>query len=386
MFLIILVLLLTLTVADWTTPVKVIPAYKDSFSIFTDDSNGVSHVFWCNNIDLNFNYRRFYPNNTLSPIQVFEWEQPCNRSYVIKGAHDGKSLYLVFQGSRKRVIGGSCETDSNKCHDIFFSESINGGETWSKPKAVPRNDMADKRDRQYPDLIVTVEKRLWIFYRMQGLINSLLAHAMRTPGTSDFYNEYIHPIQVDTFSLKYAVNENTRTLSIFYMKQDDNDKFHYYTENNGISWRGPFNVTNSCDNDTIVKLPFSSDLSLPFAFFVCENEKPEKYLRIMVTPSTWTDVVLPKYTYTDHFTIPGDNNKKAVVAYCYNTVYYLPIDEKEFKKTIKPPTPNNEECKMITSSYKLKHFWYWYVTYNANNTMSLWSTSIPFDESILNHQ
>eukprot|EP00826_Nyctotherus_ovalis_P047338 TRINITY_DN5432_c0_g3_i1.p1 TRINITY_DN5432_c0_g3~~TRINITY_DN5432_c0_g3_i1.p1 ORF type:complete len:387 (+),score=83.08 TRINITY_DN5432_c0_g3_i1:169-1329(+) len=380
MFFLAFALLFAFAASEWSKPVNVIPSYKKSFATFTDNSNGVSHIFWCSSPDLKFNYRRLNPDNTVSSVQVFNWEQPCDSLYDLKGAHNGASIYFVFQAQRKRGLAKDCTKNPASCRDIFFTESANGGTVWSVPKAVSHKNAMDVQERLYPQLLVGNNNRLWIFYRAAGVLEAPLRYAMRAPNSALFSEEEILPVVASSFSLKQTTGIRSNAVSIFFTRHDDGNRYHYYTENNGISWEGPVTANSLCEKSIMLKEPFGSDSALSHLFWVCSVNHTE-YLTLWGNEGSIRQTIpFPEFSYFDSFAVSGDNKKNGYLAYCYETVYYMSFSEKEFKKTRPPPSQNRQRCQILTSSYNSKRFWFWYATYNHDVTTSLWVTSMPIEE------
>eukprot|EP01022_Parablepharisma_sp_SALTPOND_P022845 TRINITY_DN4670_c0_g1_i1.p1 TRINITY_DN4670_c0_g1~~TRINITY_DN4670_c0_g1_i1.p1 ORF type:complete len:428 (-),score=5.73 TRINITY_DN4670_c0_g1_i1:215-1414(-) len=372
----ILALIITQSLAKWEEPIEIIPSYGTTRSIFTDNSNGISHVFWCRNPDFQFHYRRFYPNGTLSEIMTFYWNAPCFLYYTVEGLHDGKTLYLVYQGRRQRhTISGKCQEDPRVCNDVYFSESTDGGNAWSKPVAVPRADMYDKQNREFPLLLVTPQKRLWVFYRMTGFYDAPYSYVTRPSGSSVFSPEIVTPVRVNHASVAYNVVKGSSVVSIFYNHHGDTKPYHYYTENNGVNWIGPEDISKYCQSDVIYEYPFTSSLTPLYLFVVCRNSNYHTYLRVSKNlGASWETLETPKDSPAERFTLSGNGNKDGFIAYGYHSVYYLNLHKKTFKKMQDPPAPSYTQCAALTSSYTPAKVWFWFDKPVANHAESLWVT------------
>ena len=215
---------------EWTFPIKVIPSYQLSQSVYVDTFTKIAHVIWCN--DYKMYYLRFGPNNEISPTKLLDSPHTCFSRFIINGYNDGKSIFIVYEGRRKR-IPGRCVNITDACNDIYFLESADGGISWSKEIAVPRRDLNDHEDREFPKLFITHQNRIWIFYRMSGLADAPYSYVTRSLGASVFSNEIKLSIRVQTSSIAYNYYNNQHILSIYYMRANDRTRYRYYTNNNG---------------------------------------------------------------------------------------------------------------------------------------------------------
>ena len=102
-----ILLLIGICYAVWEIPTKVIESYKGTESILMDESTGVTHIFWCSDVDNYFHYNTMNPDKSLNVDTTFRWKYPCTKNFQIKAEHDGKNVYLVYQGYRQhgKVIG-----------------------------------------------------------------------------------------------------------------------------------------------------------------------------------------------------------------------------------------------------------------------------------------
>lgn len=121
----------------------------------------------------------------MSHEKVIKLDHPCQLHYYLDEPHDEKSVYILYQGIRKRVpSGGSCKTSVYLCYDIYFAENVDGGESWSTPVVISRKNTLDQIDRSSPQLLMTKTGRLWIFYRLQEFYNA--PYAVRPPKSTVF--------------------------------------------------------------------------------------------------------------------------------------------------------------------------------------------------------
>lgn len=379
----ILLLLIPLVLSKWERPVMVVPYAYTSRAIFTDSVSGVSTVVWCNHPRRNLHFRQLHPNGTVTFEKTLMLEHPCKLGYALDGPHDGKTLYLLYQGTRKRDYDRRvCRYNANNCEDVFFAESKNGGETWSEPVAVPREDMGDKTERQFAKLLVAKTGHVWIFYRMAGFYDAPYAYVMRAPGSSAFGMETVLPIRVDTSAVVYGENDGKSSVSIYYNNHDSLSRYKYYTTDNGATWLGPEQIVY-CESDSNVlsRYPFNSP-RVPSLFFVeCRNSSYRYWLkRTYDLGKTWEPVSKSIDESSGMYTFASDGKGGGVVAYGTITVHYMDVKGNAFKEMERPPTPAMQRSIELTSSYALKKFWFWYEVYEPQiHCFSTWAVSADME-------
>lgn len=361
----------------WDTPIKILPRTKDPSSIFTDNSNGISHIMTCNTQTAYFSYKKLYANGTVTPAITLHWDAPCTIEHKLDGPHDGKTLYLVFHGSRKRGKASlRCQDNPDGCEEVYFAESIDSGDHWTTPIATPRKDMNDRKMRRHANLLIGKEKRLWIFYATEFHIDAPCAYIMRTPGSSIFSLEVDLPINVTRTSVVYNEYQGSGIISLYYQNSERDKNYRYYTSNNGISWKGPEEF-DYCGKrgENVHKYPFNS-LDTPSVLVVgCKDiksafESVYWIARSVDAGKTWERINDCEELVYGKFNFAGD-----IFAYGAATVYYMKLKDRGFKEMGYPPTPENERCVTLTSSYKLKSYWFWYETLNRNSqNKTLWVT------------
>jgi len=373
---IVILVLLVQVFGRWDNPIKVVPYSSYTVSIFTDSSNGVSHLMWCNTPTGYFSYRRLYPNGTVTPEVSLNWERPCKPEHKLNGLHDGETLYLLFQGTRKRTKDLTrCQENPDNCEEVYFAESADGGNKWIPPIPVSRKDMNDRKSRQYGKLLIGKNNRLWIFYWTTNDIDSPCGFIMRTPGSSIFSTEIILPINITRISVVHSEDEGKSIVSIYYSNSELKKNYRYYTASNGVNWIGPEEI-NYCgvSAESMYVFPFSS---VPSVIFVgCRDAKSNHWLqKSSDVGKTWERINTNSDIIFANFAFANDEKGEDIFGYGTSTVYYMRLKDKELKEMGYPPTPSNERCIALTTSYKIKSFWFWYeVKHIGSSSVSLWVT------------
>lgn len=377
MRLIVLLLAIPLVLSKWGKPIQVIPYSYTNRAIFTDSTSGVSHLVWCNSLSGNFFYRQLSLDGTVSSEKTIATEHPCKLEYTLDGPHDGKTLYLVYQGTRRKDSDTRvCAQNKNNCHDIYFAESKDGGATWTHPIAVPREDMNDKMERQFPKLLLTKGGGIWIFYRMPGFYDAPYSYAVRVPGAAKFNNEVTLPIRVSTSAVLYNENNGENNVAIYYNDRSAIKKQKYYTTDGGRSWKGPEEIV-FCEqkSDLLSRYPFNS-FKMPSVFLVeCRQTDYQYYLKkTFDNGKSWGIVSISQDEFTGRYTFADDGKGGGIIAYGTTNVYYMNTQGNAFKKMGVPPTPSKEHSIALTSSYNLKKIWFWYEINDPRaHTFSTWA-------------
>jgi len=166
----------TFTIPQWSPPIRLDDKCETELrraTMFSDQSSKITHFFWCqyDSWERKFNllYRRQYPNGILSSVEELDNEHECEHVSVT-GAHDGEQLFVAYAADR-RSKHTHCGMDTRDgCLDIYTINSADGGFTWSRVMAVPRTNMDDIWNRQYPKVIMNpATGRVWIFYVLSNV-------------------------------------------------------------------------------------------------------------------------------------------------------------------------------------------------------------------------
>eukprot|EP00826_Nyctotherus_ovalis_P016622 TRINITY_DN14819_c0_g1_i8.p1 TRINITY_DN14819_c0_g1~~TRINITY_DN14819_c0_g1_i8.p1 ORF type:complete len:244 (-),score=44.47 TRINITY_DN14819_c0_g1_i8:60-791(-) len=228
--------------------------------------------------------------------------------------------------------------------------------------------MSDRRAREYGKLLISKGGRLWIFYWTNSTVDSPCGYVMRSPGSSLFSQEVILPIKVTQISPLYAETPHSHVVSIYFSSSKLNKNFKYYTTNNAISWEGPVEVTY-CGPiaERMHRFPFNSYLTPGVVFLGCKGRFRERWLsKSYDGGETWEKISGTKELDFAKFALDGGRDNNGVFGYAAGTVYYMGLKDKELREMGYPPTPTVEKSEALTSSYKLRSFWFWYMDFHKN--------------------
>ena len=269
------ILLIVSSQSKWGTPVKVIDYAALVETIYTDET-GISHIFNCDTRDYNLYYKRLYPNMSLSSEVMLH--DLCRSTVSIASTDNDKNLYVAYTRSR---------SSSSRYMDVAYIESHDGGKSWTKPIIVPRQNMDDEIHRYLPIVLITENKKVWIFYRKSKYMSpgetisalsstdGVMNYVTKSKGSSVFQNEISVNITVKLAGVTYTKNNGKSVISIIYGGPDIKI---YYTDNNGVSWNGPrkLKVWDNYDVWMLLSYFFASPFGTPNMYVPCYSKK-DKY-------------------------------------------------------------------------------------------------------------
>lgn len=162
-----LLLALACIEAKWATPIE-ITSYKDpariTKSMYTDSSAGMTHIAYCNSTDGSLYYTRLDESGLFltGPNRITEVER-CHQ-VEITGPHDGERVIIAFEARRTMSLEECSKTELGSCDDMFVIESVDGGNTWQKPKNVGGKPGDVVRRRTFKLLLNWKSNYLWLMY------------------------------------------------------------------------------------------------------------------------------------------------------------------------------------------------------------------------------
>jgi len=205
-------------------------------NMYMDRSTNIAHFIYSQQtIGMLYNlfYAKLLPNHTvISPIPILSGLQAYLTS-EITGADDGKRIFIAACTKRN-------EEDETK--EVYFTESMNNGENFSNPVAVPREDMKDTIDRFSPGIKFSiVNQRLWIGYFCHKSGEHLGICTITRPRSSSILsNEVV--IYRDTFAgypLKTIVgndNNGNQVVMLAYPDIFTGSVHLHISKDNGVNW------------------------------------------------------------------------------------------------------------------------------------------------------
>eukprot|EP01022_Parablepharisma_sp_SALTPOND_P000226 TRINITY_DN100_c0_g1_i1.p1 TRINITY_DN100_c0_g1~~TRINITY_DN100_c0_g1_i1.p1 ORF type:complete len:587 (-),score=-38.40 TRINITY_DN100_c0_g1_i1:118-1878(-) len=226
-------------VAEWTAPVEFGRNSHQSsmvLDMYTDPSTEISHVlymYWSGASA--YCYSAIYPNGSLIhstkfSIHHYYWSHGSK----IKGAGDGRHLYIALGGTRRIHTGGLF-------HDVSFTESSDGGKSWSPMVQVPKENSSDTNNRVMNDMVYIKETgRIFIFYFSSP---DKVYVVTRSPGSSIFSLERLIAQTATCHDSNGCIAATysywLSKLLIHVVFADGKHLLYMRSSNNGISWSSP---------------------------------------------------------------------------------------------------------------------------------------------------
>eukprot|EP00830_Metopus_es_P012820 TRINITY_DN2964_c0_g1_i1.p1 TRINITY_DN2964_c0_g1~~TRINITY_DN2964_c0_g1_i1.p1 ORF type:complete len:433 (-),score=60.17 TRINITY_DN2964_c0_g1_i1:53-1351(-) len=235
-----ILLLASIAYAKWTVPEDLLQSNKQNFikSMYTDPTTGITHLMFCRTYAENITYWQIDRNNhVVFKDHLSDPTMAGIYSAKIIGAGDGKLLYVLFMGTR------NCK---GLYYDQWFTESKDGGRTWSKMVKVPKDDMDDHCDRYGDSLLIIHETgRAYISYHCDcPNENPRLKYSQRPPGSSlftkevDIYynqsNNHIRP----SITMEYTFKNGKPIVHFFWVNYNSKERMvmHMMTDDNGLTF------------------------------------------------------------------------------------------------------------------------------------------------------
>lgn len=234
-----------ITQGAWTTPMELTERTNDSTfpDMYVDPVSKISHVVWIDNKSGVFKlaYSRVFLNRTKStPIFLETAHRP--RISHITGADDGKHIMVAFDAKRSQGDKNACAGgDSTGCYEIFFTESMDAGVTWSKPVMIEHDVPADIIDRKGPRMVYVKEaSQVFVTYWRSGP----MAFSRRIGDSGKFTKESVFSFSTNTAyqSIAYTIGEkNEPILHFFYVNWTYPTENIMYTQSSdaGKAWVEP---------------------------------------------------------------------------------------------------------------------------------------------------
>jgi len=168
-------------------------------------------------------YIALFPNKTVTSTEL-EIEIPS--SACISGFDNGKSLIIAYSGPRNT---------NPEMNDIYTIDSSDGGATWSKPLPVSRENMTDEKQRSRPNLLVTLAKRVFLFFEC----NKSICFSSRPWGSQLFGNEKVLSTkQLQSRIVSYEIDTRPSTVLVSWMSPKNGEATWevVFSQDNGVNW------------------------------------------------------------------------------------------------------------------------------------------------------
>lgn len=251
-------------------------------SAYRDPSTGTLHLI-CDEVysDDEVAYLgtlRVYPNKTCDYMRYLYKDFWLSWTAVpgIDGAGDGKHLFVQVSRSRisHKLPGDyACsEQDTSDCHDVYFQESNNSGESWSPPaQIISRSNMSDAYLRgAYAPLYIKETGRLYLFYTLlkhRGVGTDAIGYITR-PADSKVFSperlvitgrtEYISPV-----GAVYTYKDRRAMIHLVWV--DYNEDLMYSSSVDTYVWKTPVVL---CKASKGLYIPVISNTSISNNIFV----------------------------------------------------------------------------------------------------------------------
>lgn len=236
---------LGLKAANQWTKLATISSLSFEYGTYTD-AKGIAHLVYCKHASdtggASLFYTQILPDGSISKENEIYKGDDC-RSTSLAG--DTTNLYVTFSDARL------CGPKAYACANIQFTESKDGGATWSKPFNV--HPSSSEPLFRYNPIIVTNEigGRLWIAYKSRPKEDpSDIMIVSRPPGSAIFSAPVkINKIQrlsmiPGSFGLAIMKNKGNFVLHIIWQDRDFateylNSIIYSRSSDNGNVWEEP---------------------------------------------------------------------------------------------------------------------------------------------------
>ncbi len=224
-------LLFTVSLANWnTTPIQIHAgsAFESSLIVPTNNRS-LTLVFYSSAGRIC--WKRFgFSDALLATKCIPQPRQVLNVSAAVD--HTGRSMFVVYSAARSFVQGNI---------DLYFTESADFGETWSLPVPLPRERLDDQANRWGQQLVrIPAGKRLFVAFLKKSEEDARvqLCYVTRPDGSAVFANEVRidYWMRVDSISLAYTLQSETRADLHIFAYYNDHDLVHYKSSTLGAQW------------------------------------------------------------------------------------------------------------------------------------------------------
>lgn len=155
--------------------------------------------------------------------------------------NNGTGIFVAFSAPRVSQEKGCGKESRDGCMDIYYTESLDAGATWTHPRQAPRKDLNDPVHRTSPQALhISETGRTFIFYLVPGEDINRINSVTKSKGSSVFSPEsavYSNRYAFSKLKAQYINQWDTITIYVGY------ECLYWfsivYTSDNGISWSKP---------------------------------------------------------------------------------------------------------------------------------------------------
>lgn len=233
--------------AAWSTPMRLSDETHDATfpEMYIDPMSKVTHTLWIDHVGDNFYlaYSRVLSNKTQSKPIYLDTEHRVRLSHII-GEGNGKHLMVAYDAKRSQGDKLDCAAASPQaCYEIFFTESLDGGKTWTKSVMIQHDNVNDVKDRKGPRITYVKENKV---VALTYWCNGPMAFSKRDDSGS-FSKETLFLFSQKTayqnivYTLKRVGSANVPVLHFFFVNWTYPEENLMYSQsaNLGNTWSTP---------------------------------------------------------------------------------------------------------------------------------------------------
>jgi len=264
------ILVLT-AIVEWGPTVKVSgnSNTKRFAAVHHCSGTDVTHIFWeelGDDRDYHLFYRTRLGTGQLTQKKMLSGDRPVTEFYnqiSVQATEDGKHILLAYGGYRTASSKGCTTRNEASCIETYFTESFDGGNTWSTPAKVNRINQHDLVHRSMPSMSLEKDTgRVYITY----LYDMNSAMIVREPGKITFDME--KTLTVYTYSMTmnmgYTISkkDNKRYLHLVWYENDlEKSRTIYYARSGdgGDKWEERIVLVKRYKEESVPTLAIDTD-------------------------------------------------------------------------------------------------------------------------------
>jgi len=203
--------------AQWSAPSPLTDSSTDSTfpQMYIDPLTKITHLLWIEERSDVFSlaYVKIYYNQTRSKPIYLETDHRPRLSHII-GEGNGRHLLVAYDAKRVQGDNNDCtEEDRTGCYEIYFTESKDNGDTWSKPLMIQHDNPDEAVTRKGPRMVyVSDNRQVFLTYWRDGP----MAYTTRIGDSNTFAKETVFPFSKTTAYQSVAHTTNERHQSVIH--------------------------------------------------------------------------------------------------------------------------------------------------------------------------